>query len=61
MLARISRHLPLEVETVNIESDDSLLQRYLIEIPVIECDGALVARAPIRERTLESALRRLAG
>jgi glutaredoxin len=61
MLARIGRRIPLAVTTIDIESDDALLQRYMFEIPVIVADGAEVARAPISEVALEAALWALPG
>lgn len=56
MLARISRRHPLTVSFVDIESDDSLLRRYLLEIPVIAIGEREIARAPLYERALEEAL-----
>jgi len=52
----IGRRNPLAVELVNIETDDTLLRRYMFEIPVIAVDGAEVAKAPIYERALEETL-----
>ena len=59
MLARISHRIPLAVTTVDIETDDALLQLYVFEIPVIAVGGIEVARAPISEVELEGALRAL--
>ena len=41
---------------VDIESDDELLRRYMLEIPVVTVGGREVARAPIYESALEDAL-----
>jgi glutaredoxin len=60
MLARISRHVPLAVELVNIETDDALHQRYMFEIPVVAVDGVEVAKAPISEHALAERIERLA-
>jgi glutaredoxin len=38
-LARLQSELPFAVESVDIESDDALLKRYLERIPVIAVDG----------------------
>jgi hypothetical protein len=59
-LSRISHKLPLLVEHVDIDEDESLQARYFLEIPVVLVDGAEVMRAPIRERELEDRLRELA-
>jgi hypothetical protein len=56
MLARITRRIPLHIESIDIESDELLLRRYMLEIPVIAVDGREVARAPLNERTLEDIL-----
>ena len=61
MLARISKRIPLIVTSIDIETNDALLQRYMFEIPVICIDGAEIARAPISEAGLEAALRALPG
>lgn len=61
ILANIGRKLPLNVRYVDIESDDTLLARYMIEIPVILADGVEVARAPIRRRALEAVLGHIAA
>lgn len=61
MLARISHHIPLNITAIDIESDDDLLQHYMFAIPVVCIDGAEIARAPISESELESALAAFAG
>ena len=58
-LSRISRKVPLNIQHVDIDEDEDLQARYFLEIPVILVDGNEVARAPIRERELEQALREL--
>ncbi|MBA4179959.1 MAG: hypothetical protein C0506_05155 [Anaerolinea sp.] len=55
-LARIGRKIPLAVSLVNIETDDELLRRYVVEIPVVMVGGREIARAPIYEKALEDAL-----
>ena len=50
------------VEEVNIEADDALLGRYMLDIPVIALGERELARAPVRPAALEVALREaLAG
>ncbi len=56
MLERIARRVPLKVREADIEGDDELLRRFLFEIPVVEAEGEIVARAPVREGALEDAL-----
>ncbi len=46
-----------DVETVDIESDDELLRRYMFEIPVVAVGDVEIAKAPIRPGVLEDALR----
>lgn len=61
MLADIGRATPLDVEEVNIESDDALLARYVWAIPVVVADGEELARAPVQRGMLEDAIERVAG
>jgi glutaredoxin len=44
------------LEVVDIESDDALLRRYMLEIPVVAVDGQEVARAPLSRQLLEDLL-----
>lgn len=60
-LGRIRKRVPLEVRQVDIESDDELLRRFMFEIPVVECDGQVIATAPVREGPLEDILDSLAS
>ena len=59
MLARIAKRLPLQVTSIDIDSDPALQARYFLEIPVIAIGHDEIARAPISERALEAALRSL--
>lgn len=61
MLRRISKRTPLQVTTVDIDSDEALQRRYFMEIPVVVVDGAEVARAPISERALADLFEGLAA
>ncbi len=47
---------PFELTEVNIESDSELERRFLLEIPVIEVDGAVVTRAPVEMAAVRAAL-----
>ena len=58
-LVRISIRMALRVTHIDIDSDPGLQARYFLEVPVVAVDGEEIARAPIRERTLEAALREL--
>lgn len=42
---------------VDIQSDPELERRFLLEIPVIEVDGAVVTQAPVDMRAVALALR----
>jgi glutaredoxin len=56
LLDSLSKRLGFHIAEVNIESDDALLSRYLVEIPVVSLDGRELARAPISAVALEEAL-----
>lgn len=59
-LARLATEFPeLEVEEIDIESDDGLFRRYLERIPVIEIGGEIASElvfdaAPVRARLLNA-------
>lgn len=48
--------LLFELTEVNIEADPELERRFLLEIPVIEVDGAVVTRAPVEMAAVRAAL-----
>jgi glutaredoxin len=56
VLRRIAARSGFAVEVVDIEANDSLLKRYMLEIPVLAIDGVDVASAPLSERTIEDLL-----
>lgn len=60
VLRRLARTLPLSIALIDIESDEYLQGRYMLEIPVVTVDGIEVARAPISASQLEDALHELA-
>lgn len=57
LLRRLGPALGFEVESVDIEADEALHCRYLLEIPVVAVAGREIARAPIHATALEDALR----
>ena len=57
MLRTLSGKLGFALETVSIESDEALLDRYGMAIPVVAIREVEVARAPLRQGALEEALR----
>lgn len=60
-LRKLAPTLRFSLMTVDIEEDAALLQRYMLEIPVVAIDGREIAFAPIDPRQLESALREALG
>ena len=56
LLRTLEQRLGFTTRVVNIETDDALHKRFAFEIPVIEVDGVVIARAPIYPRTLEAEL-----
>lgn len=60
-LRRISRHTPMTIDLVNIETDEALHQRYMFEIPVVAVDGVEVAKAPIHEHALAASIEEFAS
>lgn len=56
-LEQLAPALGFTIETVDIERDDSLLARYMFEIPVIAVGDTEILRAPIGAARLEEALR----
>jgi glutathione S-transferase len=52
----IGEGLPVELEEVNIESDEELHARFLERIPVIELDGEIVSELGLDERALRARL-----
>lgn len=56
LLRELARRYGFELTIVDIEANDDLLRRYMVEIPVVALDGVEVAKAPIRRGALEEAL-----
>ncbi|ARD47618.1 glutaredoxin family protein [Sporosarcina sp. P33] len=43
MLRLVAEDYPLEWQTINIEEDDEIHEKYMLMIPVIEQDGQVLA------------------
>ena len=52
------RALDFELREVSIDTDEELQRRYLLEIPVIEVDGAVVTSGRIQYDAVRRALTR---
>ncbi|MFP3915659.1 MAG: glutaredoxin family protein [Actinomycetota bacterium] len=60
VVRRAAGRFGIEVETVDIGSDDDLVRLYAWRVPVVlGPDGDVLAEGMIRERPLRSALRRM--
>jgi Glutaredoxin-like domain (DUF836) len=57
LLALRSDGLELELEEIDIDTDDRLLRRYLERIPVVEVEGEIVSELFLDETELISRLR----
>ncbi len=57
ILRTLEPELGFSTALVNIEADDALHRRFMFEIPVVEVDGQVIARAPIARRALVAALK----
>jgi glutaredoxin len=55
---RVGSRIPFTLTVVDISTDRDLLERYGLEIPVLEIDGRKVAKYRISERDLEDTLAR---
>ena len=55
---RVGSRIPFTLKVVDISTDRDLLERYGLEIPVLEIDGRKVAKYRISERNLEDTLAR---
>jgi glutaredoxin len=55
---RVGSRIPFTLKVVDIATDRDLLERYGLEIPVLEIDGRKVAKYRISERDLEDTLAR---
>lgn len=55
-LAALAAELGFAVESIDIEADEALHRRYLLEIPVIAIGERELLRAPFSRQTLREAL-----
>lgn len=55
-LEALAHELHFAIELIDIESDEALHRRYLIEIPVVAVGDREVLRAPFSPQTLREAL-----
>lgn len=55
-LVRLRPRFRFTLEEVDIDTDPEAHDRFFLEIPVVEVDGEVIARAPISPATLEAAL-----
>ncbi len=61
VVAAVSRAVPLTLEEVDISRDAALEARYGLEIPVLQCEGRLVAKYRVTEDALARILRGRTG
>jgi glutaredoxin len=52
----VSRSTPIDIEEIDISTDDSLEARYGLEIPVLEIDGKKAAKFRVGELELRKIL-----
>ncbi len=57
LLEGLRDELALDFETVDVDGDAALRERYGEAVPVIALDGIEIARAPIRASAVEARLR----
>jgi hypothetical protein len=53
--------MPFELREVDIDADPALREQYTDVIPVIACDGRVIAQAPFDPGALRAALARALG
>ncbi|WP_075619835.1 glutaredoxin family protein [Paenisporosarcina indica] len=52
MLRMVEEDVPLEIETINIEDDDTIHEKYMLRIPVIISEGKVIQEGRIDYPTL---------
>jgi hypothetical protein len=57
VIASLALRMQFRVERIDIEADDAVLKRYMLEIPVVAFGGKDVAAWPFSAARLEEALR----
>lgn len=58
LLLALQRTIPFHLEAVDIEGDADLERRFLLEIPVVEIEGEVVASGNVEVEALRGALNR---
>jgi glutaredoxin len=58
VIAAVGTRVPVQLEIVDISTDDELMRRYGLEIPVLLIEGRKAAKYRVSERELEEKLRR---
>jgi len=56
LLTAVQRTIPFNIRTVNIESDDELLKRFALEVPVVEIEGEIVAQGRVDVERIRAAV-----
>lgn len=56
LLLALRRSIPFQLREVEIASDPELERRYLLEVPVVEVDGAVVSQAPVEVEAVRAAV-----
>lgn len=59
LLVYLSDRYPLKIKQVDITTDPELEQRYLLEIPVVEVEGEIVAIVEVEEQILRDKFARI--
>jgi hypothetical protein len=60
-LRSLQSAMPFELREVDIDTDATLREQYTDVIPVVACDGRVIAQAPIDHSALRAALARALG
>lgn len=58
VIEAVARRVPLTLDVVDISTDQMLVDRYGLEIPVLLIEGKKAAKHRLTERDLEERLRR---
>lgn len=61
MLRQVQKEIPFTWDEVDIESDESLFERYRYDIPVIAIDGRRAFKHRVEARSLAARLQRARG
>jgi hypothetical protein len=61
VIEAVAKRIPLALEVVDISTDQTLTDRYELEIPVLLIEGKKAAKYRVDERALEEKLRKTTG